>query len=172
MRAEAWVSSRTLSIMVDRKPPKVIAGEVQTWATLYRFQRDSLLSKLDGIGEADARWSPVPTGTSLIWLVKHCTRAERLWLFDRFAGTEAVARQDDLPSPDSIADVTAAFRDQWPEVLDLVSGHGLDEVVTRVDPGDQPSSLRWIIGHLLEEVARHAGHADIIRELLDGQTGR
>jgi len=41
-----------------------------------------------------------------------------------------------------------------------------------MDPGDDPVTLRWIMGHMLEEVARHAGHADILREQIDGQTGR
>ena len=51
------------------------------------------------------------------------------------------------------------------------AGAGLDELCRRPDPGE-PVSLRWVLMHLLEETARHAGHADILRELIDGSTGR
>jgi len=61
--------------MADRKPPKVVAGEVATWVTLYQFQRESLLGKLGGLSEEDARRPLVPSGTSLLWLVKHCQAA-------------------------------------------------------------------------------------------------
>lgn len=158
--------------MADRKPPKVVAGEVDTWVALYRFQRESLLGKLDGLSEEDARRSLVPSGTSLLWLVKHCARGERLWFFDRFAAQEEFPRLTTILATDTIASVSAAFRDQWPEIADLVSSRGVEEAATRMDPGDDPVTLRWIMSHMLEEVARHAGHADILREQVDGQTGR
>jgi|SRR5215469_2024358 len=158
--------------MADRKPPKLAGGEVETWVALYRFQRESLLSKLDGLSEQDARRSLVPTGTSVLWLVKHCARAERLWFLDRFAALEQLPRVDAVLETDTVASVGAAFRGQWQEIADLVASRDVQDLAARMDPGDDPASLRWILGHMLEEVARHAGHADILREQIDGQTGR
>lgn len=158
--------------MGDVAPPKIVAGEVETWITLYRFQRESLLRKLDGVDEDAARRPGVPSGTSLLWLVKHCIRAERLWFLDRFAAQDELPRVDIVSEVDTIASVTQAFQRQWLEIADIVTSHDPGELARRVDPGDEAVTLRWILGHLLEEVARHAGHADILRELVDGQTGR
>ena len=158
--------------MADRKPPKLVAGELATWTTLYQFQRESLLGKLDGLSELDARRSLVPSGTSLLWLVKHCARAERLWFLDRFAALEQLPRVDRVLETDTVASLCAAFRRQWPEIAGLVASRDVEDLAARIDPGDDPVTLRWILWHMLEEVARHAGHADILREQIDGQTGR
>lgn len=158
--------------MADRKPPKVVAGEVGTWVALYQFQRESLLGKLGGLSEQDARLPLVPSGTSLLWLVKHCTRGERLWFFDRFAAREQSPRATTILATDTIASVSTAYQDQWPEIAGLVCSRDAEDLAARMDPGDDPVTLRWIMAHMLEEIARHAGHADILREQIDGQTGR
>jgi hypothetical protein len=158
--------------MADRKPPKLVADEVETWTALYGFQRESLLGKLDGLSEQDARRSLVPSGTSLLWLLKHCARAERLWFLDRFAGLEELPRVDVVLETDTVASVSAAFRGQWLEIADLLATRDVADLAARMDPGDHLVNLRWILWHMLEEVARHAGHADILREQIDGQTGR
>jgi len=68
--------------------------------------------------------------------------------------------------------VTAAYRVAWQQVDRVAfAGAGLDELC-RLPDADPPVSLRWVLMHLLEETARHAGHADILRELIDGRTGR
>ncbi len=158
--------------MRDIAPPKIVAGEVETWTVLYQFQRESLARKLVGVDEEAARHSIVPSGTSLLWIVKHCTRAERLWFLDRFVAREELPRIDVVSEMDTITSVTQAFQRQWLEIEDVVTNHDPSELAKRVDPGDKPVTLRWILGHLLEEVARHAGHADVLRELIDGQVGR
>lgn len=158
--------------MADHEPPKVVAGEVETWAALYWFQRESLLGKLDGLSEQNARRALVPSGTSLLWLVKHCARAERLWFLDQFAAREELPRVDEVLETDTVASVSAAFRRQWPAIADVVASHDVADLAARADPGDDRVTLRWILGHMLEEVARHAGHADILREQIDGLTGR
>ena len=66
----------------------------------------------------------------------------------------------------------AAYRKAWQQVDRVAfAGPGLDELCRRPD-ADPPVSLRWVLMHLLEETARHAGHADILRELIDGRTDR
>jgi hypothetical protein len=124
------------------------------------------------VDEASARWSPVGSGTSLAWLVRHLASAEVSWVLHRFAGQEPAPADGDGPPGEPLEAAIAAYRQAWQRV-DAVAfaGAGLDELC-RHPPGDSPVSLRWVLMHLLEETARHAGHADILRELIDGSTGR
>jgi hypothetical protein len=113
----------------------------------------------------------VPSGTSLLWLGKHLLYAEQIWLQVRFLG-EGEPPSNELTTDDTVASVTAAYRDAWPVLDAIIEGHGFDESIDDPAGPGAEIDLRWIVAHLLEEVARHAGHADILRELLDGETGR
>jgi hypothetical protein len=162
--------------MADLKPPRLAAGEAPTLRALLQYQRESLLRKVEGVDEDRARWSPVGSGTSLLWLVTHMAAAEVTWVRHRFAGQDPVPAAAGPPGG-TLRDAAEAYRRGWPAV-DAVAfasvdgaGAGLDELCRRPDPGP-PVSLRWVLMHLLEETARHAGHADILRELIDGSTGR
>jgi hypothetical protein len=95
--------------------------------------------------------------------------AESNWVLRRFA-----RRPDDPVLARHVRTVDGAidrYRDVWKEVDAVVDSAELDELCPSFDL-DPPVNLRWILGHLLEETARHAGHADILREILDGRTGR
>jgi hypothetical protein len=109
--------------------------------------------------------SPVGSGTSLLWLVQHLAEAELLWIHHRFAGLSAPS---DLPESSSLEAAIEAYRDTWARVDAIVAVSDLEDTC-RVG---EPANLRWVLAHLLAETARHAGHADILRELIDGQTGR
>ena len=139
--------------------------------TAWQFQRDSLVRKVAGVSEADARDAPVASGTTLLWLVQHACYAERIWVRVRFAGEDVVAQGDTVPSA-TLSDAIATYEAEWKVVDDIVDGHDLDDAMPDPNGGDVPVTLRWIAVHLIEELARHAGHADILRELLDGETGR
>jgi uncharacterized damage-inducible protein DinB len=158
--------------VADQKPPRLAGSETETLHALLRYQRESLIRKVAGLDDTAARWSPVGTGTSLLWLVKHMTSAEITWVLRRFAGQDPDIPGDE-PRPDDTLDAaTAAYRQAWRRVDAVAfSGASLDELCRRPE-ADPPVSLRWVLAHLLEETARHAGHADIIRELIDGRTGR
>jgi len=151
--------------MGDLKPPRVFAGERETLMALLQYQRESLVRKFDGVGEDDAQQSPVASGTSLLWLAQHVVHAEQLWVLHRFAGLP-VPKAD---PPATVAAALAAYRETWSRVESVVEIADFDDPC--VD-ADSPVNLRWVVMHLLEETARHAGHADILRELLDGATGR
>ena len=90
----------------------------------------------------------------------------------RFAGQE-VEISDDAPVPsDTLVSAVDFYRETWSSV-DIIAFAGASlEEVCRGFYADPPVNLRWVLFHLLEETARHAGHADILRELIDGQTGR
>jgi hypothetical protein len=156
----------------DQKPPRLEGGEAETLRVLLQYQRDSLMRKVEGVDGPAAIGSPVASGTSLLWLVKHMARAEITWVLFRFAGQD-VQIPDETPGPDDdVASAVDYYRQTWGKV-DAVAfaGTSLDERCRRPD-AEPPVNLRWVLMHLLEETARHAGHADIIRELIDGRTGR
>jgi uncharacterized damage-inducible protein DinB len=156
----------------DQKPPRLEGNERETLHALLQYQRASLVRKVTGISEQEARQEFVGSGTTLLWLVKHMARAEAVWILRRFAGIDALVPDDTLYPNDTISSAVAAYQQMWPTVDAVVAAAvNLDESCR--DVGDEaPVNLRWVLMHLLEETARHAGHADVLRELVDGQTGR
>jgi uncharacterized damage-inducible protein DinB len=129
--------------------------------------------KTDGLDEPSARRSTVPSGTSVLGLVKHLTAVEQLWFQYSFAGREVDLSSDALEPTDTIESVVAAHRETYLANDAIVSAcDDLDRLCERALTTPEPLSLRWVLVHMVDETARHAGHADIIREQLDGATGR
>jgi hypothetical protein len=158
--------------MPDQKPPRLVSDERTTVLALLQYQRDSVIRKVDGVDELAARRSPVASGTTVLWLMKHLARAETLWIAHRFAGEEDTCSGDAVRPQDTLATAIDDYRSTWTHVDAIVAAApSLDEKCATTD-GESPVNLRWVLMHLLEETARHAGHADILRELIDGHTGR
>jgi Protein of unknown function (DUF664) len=155
----------------DHKPPRLAAPESDTVLSLLQYQRDSLIRKVGGVSEPAARHSPVASGTSLLWLVKHLARAEIRWLVQRFAGQDAELPDDTVRPGDTVASAVALDRSASARA-DAAARSGVLDELCRADQNEPPVSLRWVLAHLLQETARHAGPADILRELSDGSTGR
>ncbi|MEV6908309.1 DinB family protein [Amycolatopsis sp. NPDC051071] len=132
-----------------------------------RHLRAAVAAKAEGVPEAKARVAGVPSGTSLLGLVTHLTAVERHWLLGHdVADWPATFRPEG-----TAAAIIAAYRETNTEADgEIATWDDLTE------PGPRPSkhapSRRWTLAHLIEETARHAGHADILRELIDGTTGR
>ena len=126
------------------------------------------MRKLQGVDDDAARTSIVGSGTTLLWLATHMAQAEQTWIVRRFAGA---AVPDQLHTqPASLTDAIAIYEQTTALVDEIVAATpSLDELC---DDNEPPVNLRWILAHLLEETARHAGHVDILRELIDGTTGR
>ncbi|MGZ4768410.1 MAG: DinB family protein, partial [Ilumatobacteraceae bacterium] len=150
--------------MVDLKPPRLVAGEHETLLALLQYQRESLVRKVSGVDEAAARQQYVGSGTSLLWLIKHVAHAETIWVVQRFAGGPVEPDDSSVNPDDTVATAIDAYRQTWVRVESIVSRADLDDTC-RALGDDAPVSLRWVLMHLLEETARHAGHADILREL-------
>jgi hypothetical protein len=157
--------------MPDQKPPRLEGDERETLLALLQYQRESLVRKVAGVDDHRARNRYVASDTTLLWLLKHMVRAETVWLRHRFAGTDVEIPDDTVTSADTVAAAIDAYRATWATNDAIVASASLDDSCRQVD-GDTPVNLRWVLMHLLEETARHAGHADILRELIDGQTGR
>jgi hypothetical protein len=158
---------------IDTRPPRSFHDERRSLIGHLQFQRESLLRKLDGVTETQARWSPVESGTSLLWLLRHAGFAESIWVLHRFARvpTDPDLLCNDLQAEDTIDSLATRYRNVWQSVDAITAVSDLD-AVCHVDDDMSDPDLRWVIAHLATETARHAGHADILRELIDGTTGR
>jgi uncharacterized damage-inducible protein DinB len=155
----------------DKKPPRSFGDDRDVLMTLLQYQRESVVRKVVGVSDDSARRSPVQSGTTLLWLVRHLAHAEQLWIVHRFAGGKEPPSAPAL-SDDTLDAALTAYRQSW-GVIDAIidATPTLDQISVTTDGSGRPT-LRWILAHLLEETARHAGHADILRELIDGVTGR
>jgi hypothetical protein len=159
--------------MADQKPSRLAGDAIATLQALLAHQRASLVRKVDGLTSEQAAWSPVLSGTSLLWLVGHMADAEQTWVVGRFDG-----RPVDLPGgvttalSDDLAASVRAYRATWTVVDTIVAEATGPDDPCRGDDTEPPVNLVWVLSHLVEETARHAGHADILHEMLDGATGR
>lgn len=154
------------------------AGERELLEGFLEYHRRVVSGKLRGLSEEDARRHLVPSLTTPIGLVKHAAAVERNWFQHCLGGRprEEIAgnaRGDD-PSwqagqDETIADVIAEYDEACAESRRIAAGFDLGHTV----PHDQlgPVTLRWIYVHMIREHARHIGHADILREQIDGATG-
>ncbi|UTT67142.1 DinB family protein [Janibacter sp. CX7] len=132
--------------------------------------RGALGRCLEGLTEDQARRSLVPSRTTLLGLVKHATFVERVWFDEGVRGRSRTeigipATPDEsfeLSPHDTIASVGAAHRRACEDSRAAIAGLDLDDVVTGNRRGPLP--LRWVLLHVLRELAQHAGHADILRE--------
>ena len=158
----------------DVRPPRVFAGEKQTLIEFLDYLRDSVAAKLEDLSEDQARRQMVPSGTSLLGLLKHLRAVELGWFAWSFAGEDGLTPADGQLAPtDTVASVLATYREAAAHCNQLIASAALDQRAARSRrEGEEPATLRWILVHLLEETARHAGHADILREQIDGSVGR
>jgi uncharacterized damage-inducible protein DinB len=157
--------------MPDQKPPRQEGDERRTLGALLQYQRDSMVRKVSGVDADQARQSPVPSGTTLLWLITHMAQAESLWVVHRFAGEPEPPPYDMDAADASLAGAVDHYRQTWARVDAIGAASSLEATCRQFDDAGTVN-LRWVLTHLLEETARHAGHADVLRELIDGQTGR
>ncbi|MGH7643264.1 MAG: DinB family protein [Candidatus Dormibacteria bacterium] len=134
------------------------------------FLRGAILRKLEGVSDEAAHWHPDGGLVSLLGIVNHLTHVESRWIDGSMQGAEVSRSEAEFrPGPELTVDVAVAQYQARAEKT--------DEVVRLLPSLSEPSNsgegrdLRWVLLHLINETARHAGHADSTRELLDGVTG-
>jgi hypothetical protein len=127
------------------------------------------------LSEEQLRRRLVVSDTTLLGLVQHLTDGERYWFDFTFAGNPRYADVDfdmtvaaDRPAERVLADYRAAIAESDAHIMAAAG----PDVLTAQPVGDSPRTLRWVLAHMTSETIRHAGHADILRELIDGVTGR
>jgi uncharacterized damage-inducible protein DinB len=160
-------------VAVDLNTP-----ELETLARYLDTYREVVVWKLDGLDEEAARRTLVPSGTSLLNIVQHLGYAERYWFQRVLAGRDVELPWEDGDDIDAdwrvdpeatIADVVAFYDGEIGESRRILAD--FDDPGALVPRGDEDISVRRVLVHMVEETARHAGHADIIRELIDGSAG-
>ena len=136
--------------------------------------REAVLWKLEGLDDEQLRRPMVPSGTNLLGLVKHLAGVEYQWFGQTFG------RQTEPLETDPVADMNAGPDETTDGIIGFYcrACAAADQVIDELDLDDQGTawfgeqvSLRRVLVGMIEETARHAGHADILRELLDGATG-
>ncbi|MGW3190560.1 mycothiol transferase [Streptomyces ardesiacus] len=156
----------------DTPPPRTGDGEAATLRGFLDYLRASIASKVEGAPEPRVRTAAVPSGTNLLGLLHHLTHVERaLFLGEEVRNWPATFR---AAPEDDVTEVVARYRDAV-ERANRVLDRCTDLAAPLPRPhrhGAPAPSVRWALTHMLEETGRHAGHADILRELIDGATGR
>ena len=167
---------------MTRVDPPFAAGEREMLIAYLDYQRESIVLKVEGLTEEQARFAPSPPNNSILGIIHHLAWVEASWFRERFLGEELenVPWTDEdpdgefrVPSDRSTADVVALYRSEWEHANEIArAAASLDERAAReLQPEGEAPTLRWILNHMIEETARHAGHVDITRELIDGSKG-
>jgi uncharacterized damage-inducible protein DinB len=158
-----------------------VADERTTLEVFLDYYREAVKAKLRGVSEEEARRRLVPSATTLAGLIKHLCRVEASWFQHRLAQVSSEELPplrwiDDEPDGDfqvapdeTVEALVALYDEQCALSRQTAARFKLEEVVPHPRLGEV--SLRWIYVHMIEETARHAGHADILREQIDGTTG-
>jgi uncharacterized damage-inducible protein DinB len=176
MSTESWTAPT-----VERVDPDLVAGERRALEQWLEFHRATLLMKCAGLTDDDLKRRALPpSALSLLGLVRHMTEVERWWFRMHAAGEDLPwlyseddrdGDFDDVDDADAAADLDA-YRLECEAATAVVADRDLDVVVpSRGHHPELTRSVRWIFLHMIEEYARHNGHADLLREAIDGETG-
>jgi len=153
------------------------ASEREVLESFLDFHRGVVVRKVADLATSSAQTGLVPSQTTLAGLLRHLAVTEREWFQQVLSGRPA--RQGEAPEDpdtswvvgedDTVADLIAAYEQECQQSRAAAAARELDDAVPH--PALGKVSLRWIYVHMIEETARHAGHADILREMTDGSTG-
>ena len=157
----------------------VSGGEKESLKAALERHRDVVLWKVEGLTDEQLRRPMTPSGTNLIGIVKHLANVEYLWFCSTFGRpSDGIALDVMLANPD--IDMRAGPKETTAEILTFygraraAADQAIDDLFLdargRSWTGKEVT-MRWVLIHMVEEVCRHAGHMDILRELIDGQTG-
>lgn len=159
----------------DLGPPHANTDERTTLLTFLDYLREAVIAKAAGLSDEQARTPGVGSGTSVLGLIKHLTAVEANWFEWSYAGAGVPLQDDEAPlAADETTDqLISAYRQAVRRSNEVVLAcSDLGAPGARSVRESAPPSMRWILVHMIEETARHAGHADILREHIDGSIGR
>ncbi|MDV3129141.1 DinB family protein [Mycobacterium sp. 21AC1] len=155
----------------DTPPPATGGSEREVLIGFLDYLRSCVLKKVDGVPETEVRTPGVPSGTNLLGLLNHLINVERF----TFLGESVMNWQNTFhPGPgDTVESLSAEYQSVTARANHTVlECADLELPCLRPTRQGQPPSIRWALTHMIEETARHAGQMDILRELIDGATGR
>ncbi|MFF2845010.1 DinB family protein [Streptomyces sp. NPDC058001] len=155
----------------DTGPPQTGADEKATLRGFLDYLRNAIADKVTGVSEPQVRTGGVPSGTNLLGLLKHLAFVERFYFLGEEPGDWRTTMRP--TATDTVDGVLADYRttvDRANQVIDACPDLTLP--APRAPRRGSAPSMRWVLTHMIEETARHAGHADILREQTDGSRGR
>ena len=167
-------------MLISATRPPFVADERSQLVGWLDLQRGVVLRKVEGLSEADARRVVIPTSPLLTvaGLLSHLRWTEHLWFEVAFLGAAtdgnpAFAAEDGdfLVDERPLARLVADYEAQCARSSEIVAAASLDDVGRATTFPAGTATLRWMLQHMLEETARHLGHLDLVRELLDGARG-
>lgn len=140
-------------------------------------QRHAMVAIADGLSDEDLRRRLVPSMTTILGMMKHVALCERWWFQDVFEGRpcESPVTEDDwdadfrIEPHETTQDILDLFRSERAISDEIIAAHDLEDI-SKNHTQRPPCTLRWTILHVAFDTARHAGHGDILREQLDGET--
>jgi uncharacterized damage-inducible protein DinB len=170
-----------------RPEPPLEGDDVTMLCAFLEFQRGTLAWKCQGLGTEGLRATVGPSVMTLGGLLKHMALVEDSWFTRWLHGRDIGApwntvdgdADNDWDWNSAADDTPEALRTMWQDaversraaVAEALSDGGVDQLAKRSWPDGRTPSLRWILCHMIEEYARHNGHADLLRESVDGSTG-
>jgi uncharacterized damage-inducible protein DinB len=161
---------------IKRIDEPAVASEMDMFVGWLDTNRTTLLHKCAGLtGEQLSQWAVPPSNLSLLGLVRHATDMERIWFRIRYRGEDVSKLYPKRDECFEAADPAEAERDlkrltaEWEQSRAALAGASLDDTFEWDGVGTM--SLRWMLHHVICEYARHCGHADLLRERIDGRTG-
>ncbi|MFJ2106882.1 DinB family protein [Streptomyces microflavus] len=165
----------------ERSEPAIDAAERPMLEGWLDYHRETLAMKCAGLTDAQLREASVPPSAfSLLGLVQHLAEVERFWFREILAGEELpdlYSTEDDPDGDFKVAEsatwagTESVWRAETAAARKSAAAYGLDDLSRGVGSAGKPFNLRWIYTHMIEEYARHNGHADLVRERVDGATG-
>ena len=162
--------------MTDFAVPPLVGTEREMLIAFNNQQREAMLWRLEGLSEAQLREVDPVTGFCLLGLLKHLVRVERIWFQGRVLGEPVAGEANDdtawVPTGDeAFAVLSQQYRQAFGRSNAIAESLPLDRTVAVTSATFGPVSLQWVLYHMIEETARHLGHADVIRQSIDGATG-
>ncbi len=164
--------------------PPLQGNELETLTAFLDYYRALIVDKASGLTQEQLHTRLEPSTLTLAAIVHHLALVEHWWFHECFAGAEAIEPWANAPwEEDRDWDFNIAANLDPPTIFEryeqqcvlsrqvVANAEDLDQLSVRTNRQDQAWSLRWILGHMIEETARHTGHMDLIRESIDGATG-
>jgi hypothetical protein len=168
-------------VVVDFQPVVPTPDERELLLRFLHRQREEVVATLAGLSDAQARWTPDGRLLPLVGIINHLTRVEWRWIDGRYLGLPFPARSEEfvLDPTLSILEAVASYWSREARTEEVVRSAPALTAPCLGQEGEwppahillglrEPIDLRWVLLHLIEETAHHAGHADATREMLDG----
>ena len=158
---------------MPRTEPPLSGDERTLLLSFLDYYRETMVMKIEDLSEEQARWKPAPTANSLLNLIYHLAGVESWWFEGAILGGDPQRDRDaelsELPKEVTIASAVDRYRTAWARSNEIAASVELDDECRH--PKVAGMNVRWVLVHMFEETSRHAGHADITRELIDGTVG-